>query len=139
MRAENAYVQDIYDRNGTLLGLFVSAQMWEKIKGEVAPVIQRELDREERSEEREPPEPLQDWEKLKQTWGFDYAVDYDVHCRYCGSETGNWQEDEPRKFFLKAASISGLVSFECMSCHSRITKKHFKQKIVVETTPPQKG
>jgi len=137
MLDENRPIQALYGDKGEFLGLFISPQMWDRIEGEVAPVLQRELDRLEQEREPAVKEPIQDWENLKQLWGFNYPVDYDVHCEICGSSTSNWQGDDPRRFVLKAANLSGLVTFECRKCRARIIKKHFKDHIHVETTAPR--
>ena len=127
-------IQSLYGDKGEFLGLIISPDMWNRIEKEVGPILQRELDKLGQEQQTEIKEPLDDWENLKQYWGFNYPVDYDVHCEICGADTENWQEDDPRKFQLKAASLSGLVSFLCLSCGARIVKKHFKDRIHVETT-----
>jgi len=133
---ENRPIQTLYDENGKFIGLYISPGMWDRIEKEVAPVIQRELDKIEQQKDPAIKEPMDDWENLKKFWDFRYPVDYDVRCEHCGLSTDNWQEDEPRKFQLKAASLSGLVAFQCRGCGARIIKKHFKDTIVVETSPP---
>jgi DNA-directed RNA polymerase subunit RPC12/RpoP len=78
---------------------------------------------------------MDDWELLKKYWDFQYAVDTDVFCENCGNTTENWEQDHPRKFYLKAASLGGLVTFQCAQCSARILKKHFKDSIKVELLP----
>ena len=80
-------------------------------------------------------EPIEDWELFKKCWDFKYPYDFSVKCEICGNETQNWEQDEEKKFLLTAASVSGLVSFKCLKCGSKIVKKHFKDKIVSETIP----
>lgn len=128
------WVQDIYDSKGEFLGIFISPEIWDRVQGEVVPILRREMNKVEDQGVQEIREPLDDWENLKKFWGFNYPVDFDVQCEICGAETTNWQEDEPRIFILKAASLSGLVSFQCCRCGAKIIKKHFKDRITVETT-----
>ncbi len=137
MLEDNRPIQSLYGDDGEFLGLIIGPRMWDRVESEVAPILQRELDKMEGKGKPENKEPLKDWENLKQMWGFNYPVDYDVHCGNCGADTSNWQEDDPRKFVLKAASLSGLVSFSCQGCGARIAKKHFKDSISVETQSPK--
>ncbi|MFW6177785.1 MAG: hypothetical protein ACOC43_05400, partial [Desulfohalobiaceae bacterium] len=83
-------------------------------------------------------EPLQDWELLLQHWDFKYPVSKEVSCEICGNQTQDWQKDSPRKFLLKAASLGGLVSFECLNCQARIIKKHFKDYVQVQAQSAKK-
>ncbi len=128
------FIQEVYDRDSKLLGVFVSKDLWEEVHRAILPVLEDHLAQEDRLDQPVQ-EPLQDWEVLKKYWDFKYPVDMDVHCSLCGSETENWQEDSPRKFLLKAASLGGLVSFECCMCGARVTKKHFKDHINVTVQP----
>jgi len=128
------WFQDLYDSKGEFMGIFIGPEVWERVQGEVAPILRREINELEDREEPEIREPITDWENLKKFWGFNYPVDFDVQCEICGAETMNWQEDQPRIFMLRAASISGLVTFQCCRCGAKIIKKHFKDRITVETT-----
>ncbi|MCF8029744.1 MAG: hypothetical protein K9K39_02485 [Desulfohalobiaceae bacterium] len=134
MLNKRSWVQDIYDSKGEFLGIFIGPEVWERVQGEVLPILRREINELEDRGEPEIREPLDDWENLKKFWGFNYPVDFDVQCEICGAETTNWQEDKPRLFLLKAASLSGLVTFQCRNCGAKILKKHFKDRITVETT-----
>ena len=128
------FIQEVYDRDSKLLGVFVSKELWEDVHRSILPVLEEHLAPEDR-QDKPVQEPLQDWEVLKKYWDFKYPVDMDVHCSLCGSQTENWQEDSPRKFLLKAASLGGLVSFECCECGARVTKRHFKDHINVTAQP----
>jgi len=44
-------------------------------------------------------------------------------------------EEKDREFILRAANMGGLLSFQCAACSSRITKRHFKDKVTVTCTP----
>jgi hypothetical protein len=90
------------------------------------------------AQQRPRSEPISDWEELMAYWDFSYPIDYDVTCEHCGAHTDNWQKDSPRKFYLSAANLGGLVSFECQCCGSRIIKKHFEDTITTECNPCQR-
>lgn len=137
MLDENRPIQSLYGENGEFLGIIISPRMWDRVENEVSPILKRELDKIEGKDKPEYKEPLKDWESLKQMWGFNYPVDYDVYCERCGANTSNWQEDDPRKFLLKAANLSGLVTFMCCECGAKVIKKHFKDYISVETKSPK--
>ena len=134
MFKDGKFIQEVYDKDSNLLGVFISQELWQGVKGEVQPLLDRHLGREPQSPVQQP-EPLEDWELLKSHWDFKYPVDMDVHCSECGSQTENWQEDDPRKFMLKAASLGGLVVFTCLQCGARVTKRHFKDHINVTAQP----
>lgn len=121
----------LYDEQGHLYGVLVSPVLWEKLKEQAEALTGRGC------EPELPPEPLKAWEDLKASWDFKYPVDTDVLCSVCGASTEDWQQDDPRKFRLKAANFTGIVSFQCMQCKARILKKHFTDKITVETKPFQ--
>lgn len=120
----------LFTSTGQFLGVFIPASMWDnldkKIQASIVPLQTMDSDLKE---------PLADWEHLLRIWDFPYPVDTDVLCESCGSSTLNWQHDQPRRFTLKAASIGGLVAFECARCRSRIRKNHFKDGIEVTCTP----
>ncbi len=119
-----------YDENGTFLGVFIPASCWDSLD----PGLQSQL-LDQYKTKQEIKEPLADWDTLVSCWDFPYPVDLDVHCNLCGNSTRDWQQDDPRKFILKAANLGGLVSFECTSCQARIRKNHFKDVIDVQCTP----
>lgn len=140
MSEKEPHVRDLYDRQGQLIGVFLSAQIWERAESELAPILERVLAEleggETKQEEQAVNEPLADWNLLTKHWDFQYPVDTDVACDVCGNATEDWQADNPRKFYLKAASLGGLVRFQCRQCQAYITKRHFKDSIRVETKPP---
>lgn len=125
----NDHITELFDKAGNPIGCLVSAEAWAAIK----PAALKALGIQEAREER--PEPIADWETLKEYWDFPYPVDTDVHCEQCGASTQNWENDTPRKFRLSSANLAGLVAFSCQQCKSKITKKHFKDTITVETKP----
>lgn len=123
-------ITEMYDKSGRLVAVQLSAEAWAKVRETVlaalgpAPATER-------------PEPMADWETLKQYWDFPYPVDTDVRCSECGTETADWTQDEPRKFRLAAANLGGLVRFTCQTCRAKVSKKHFKSHITTEVTPFQ--
>ena len=119
----------VYSSSGEFLGVFINPELWAKIQGPVSEACERLAPREE------PKEPLGDLELLIQNWDFQYPVDTDVRCELRGNETPDWAKDAPRKFRLKAASLGGLVGYECQSCKARVLKKHFKREIQVQCVP----
>ncbi|CCO23011.1 hypothetical protein [Maridesulfovibrio hydrothermalis] len=117
---------ELFDKNGNLIGALLTADLWSKVKPRVKDLLPAQTPQER-------PEPIGAWETLKEYWDFEYPIDTDVHCKICGTSTQNWEEDTPRKFRLVSANLGGLVSFKCCQCSARITKKHFKDEIKVET------
>jgi hypothetical protein len=123
-------ITELYDKTGGLIGVQLSAEAWAKVRDLVQAALSPKA-----APER--PEPMADWETLKQYWDFPYPVDTDIRCTACGSETADWTRDEPRKFRLTAASLGGLVAFTCVQCRAKISKKHFKSHITTEVRPFQ--
>ena len=125
------HVIEIFDKEGNSLGAIIDAEAWPAFK----PILAREFGLFSQHGPEAKPEPMQDWEYLQQYWDFPYPPDYDVTCGHCGQQTENWSKDDPRLFRLRAASLSGLVTFICQNCNARIIKKHFKNEILSETHP----
>ncbi|MGM0423366.1 MAG: hypothetical protein ACQEQX_00430 [Thermodesulfobacteriota bacterium] len=140
MWSKGDLLQDLYDARGKFLGLLISPRLWTEVEAKVAPILEEAMGRlQQNADERQRvQEPLQDWEMLLKHWDFKYPVSKEVFCEVCGNQTQDWQEDSPRKFLLKAANLGGLVGFECLHCGSRITKKHLKDYVQVQTQPAQK-
>lgn len=128
---ENLDYTALFDEHGQLYGVLVSPALWEQLKDQADALSGT-------AQEPEPsPEPLQDWENLKASWDFKYPVDTDVHCEACGASTDDWLADDPRKFLLTAANFTGIVTFQCRQCRAKIIKRHFTDKLTVETRPYQ--
>jgi hypothetical protein len=130
-------VQTLYSATGESVGVYIPAELWAEAEAEVLPGLQAAQER--LYGPKPQAEPMQDWELLVANWDFKYPVDMQVSCGQCGASTLNWQEDEPRRFRLKAASLGGLVVFECQSCKARVSKRHFKDGVTTETTPRREG
>ncbi len=119
-----------FDVSGKRLGVFIPSSLWDQLDDQLKNSLNNPV-----ITPKPVKEPIADWEMLTSCWDFPYPVDMDVHCQLCGNQTEDWQQDKPRKFLLKAASLGGLVSFECCDCHGRIRKNHFKDVIDVSCTP----
>lgn len=130
----NPYTE-LYDKQGTLLGVHLSPEAWDVAREAVLAHFGPGGDTAQAAEEPVASEPLSEWETLKQYWDFPYPVDMDVACSECGQSTEDWSADDPRKFRLTAANLAGLVSFTCLGCRSKIIKRHFKDRIKVEVHP----
>lgn len=128
------HINELYDKDGNLIGALLTAEAWSAVKDDVYSRLG--LQKPVPSQE-EAPEPLSEWETLKEYWDFPYPVDMDVACENCGNATEDWSADEPRRFRLTSANLAGLVSFKCMQCQAKIAKKHFKDEIKTECTPFQ--
>jgi len=125
-------MQDIvylYDASGKLHGVQLSADLWERAKSHIfnlqasRPVM-------------EAPEPLDAWEEFKQYWDFAYPFCAKVECLHCGARCDDWEHDPARRFMLRTANLGGLLVFRCGTCDATIRKKHFKDHMVFEMTPP---
>ncbi|GAB6886599.1 hypothetical protein JCM13304A_00970 [Desulfothermus okinawensis JCM 13304] len=125
-------IHELFDIHHKLIGVFVEPEVWALIKKDVEMVLKRHG---LMGTNKEVIEPMEDWELFKKCWDFKYPFDFSVKCKVCGNETKNWETDVQKKFLLTAASVSGLVSFRCLNCGSKIVKKHFKDKIVTECIP----
>ena len=124
-------IQKLFDEKGKPLGVFIRADLWDEVKDKFKDLLGTESS----EKDKEIKEPLKDWEFFKKSWDFKYPYDFSIECKNCGQITKNWEQDKEKKFLLTAANISGLVSFRCLRCGSKIIKKHFKDKIVSETIP----
>ncbi len=129
MHKETA-IRYVVDAQGRPQGVFLEEEMWRHVCGHVLGVLEKLF-----PSKRAVPEPLADLEMLKKYWDFRYDLPTDVTCETCGASTCDWEADEPRKFILAAANMGGLLSFHCVACQSRITKRHFKDKVTVTCTP----
>lgn len=145
MEADNMFKKDIqgfYDEAGNLMGVFFSARLWQEVAPKIDKILEEALsDLQSKALKGEPKievcvqEPMEDWERFLSFWDFRYPVEKRVICKQCGQETEDWTLDKPRKFFLKAANLGGLVSFQCQNCKARVLKRHFKDHITYEAKP----
>lgn len=126
------HINELYDSEGNLIGCLMSSEAWTVVKSNV--LSQLGL-KEKAPVTPDIPEPISDWETLKDYWDYPYPVDTDVECENCGNNTPDWASDEPRRFHLTSANLAGLVSFRCVQCQAKIVKKHFKDDIRTECTP----
>jgi len=125
----------LFDADGESAGVWISPELWERAKKDILPVLAELTGEPAAPKVEELPEPMKDWESLKDYWDFPYPLDVAVDCGHCGAHSDDWQADSPRLFRLKAASFGGLVTYQCMTCKARVTHKHFKDGLQVETYP----
>lgn len=128
-------IQPVYNERGNLLGVYISAEVWLKHQTSLEAVLFAGSPGAHAAPAPEPREPMSDWEQFLSFWDFNYPVEKVVKCDHCGESTQDWTADDPRKFVLKAASLGGLVAFQCANCSYRVSKKHFKDHICYECTP----
>lgn len=131
----NKDVQPLYNEKGLLQGVFIAANKWFENKSELEAVLFSQGSAHPKAGAGLNEEPLKDWETFLSYWDFNYPVEKIVQCKNCGSCTDDWTLDDPKKFRLKAANLGGLVSFLCVECQHRVTKKHFKDHICYECSP----
>ena len=122
----------LYDANGTLRGVQLAPALWERAK---AHVLTDGLSQ----PAAETPEPLEDWEEFKQYWDFKYPFCANVECLNCGARCDDWEHEPTRRFRLQTANLGGLLVFRCTACGASVRKKHFKDHMVFEMTPPGSG
>lgn len=131
MTTQSEHFKKLYDEKGNLHGVYISPELWGLVEKSVMPVIEKIFPQQKKAR----PEPIGDWNTLKDYWDFKYPVDTTVKCDICGSATENWETDNPRLFRLMACNLGGQVRFECLGCHARIMKRHFKSHIDVACSP----
>lgn len=129
--AHSDHCLPLYDKEGNLHAVMLSAELWEKLRHRLEPQIRTAL---EQLEPVEKPEPLHEWEELKAYWDFKYPLDTEVQCRNCGAQTSDWQNDPQKPFKFKGANFGGLAVFTCESCGALVRKKHFKDHVCYEFT-----
>jgi len=125
----------LHDAQGEPFGVFISAALWAEVQAQVLPVLQQAAGEPDQEPKELFPEPLGDWNDLVALWDLPYPLERTVACGHCGAATDDWQADAPRLFRLKACNLGGLVSFECQQCRARVTKRHFKDGVKVQTAP----
>ncbi|SFJ48886.1 hypothetical protein SAMN04488082_103279 [Desulfomicrobium apsheronum] len=123
-------IRYVVDAKGTPQGVFIEEEMWQHVCRHVLSVVEKLYPSEDPIVE-----PMADLQLLEKYWDLRYELPTDVSCETCGSTTEDWKGDEPRKFMLRAANMGGLLAFQCVGCKSRITKRHFKDKVTVTCTP----
>ncbi|BDV00206.1 hypothetical protein TDMWS_02910 [Thermodesulfomicrobium sp. WS] len=124
-------IRYLVDAQGNRQGVLIDEALWPYVERAVLAALERLC-----PQERVIPEPLADYELLQKNWDFRYPFCEAVECATCGAATENWRRDEPRKFMLRAANLGGLVAYQCLACKSRITRRHFKDKVSITCTPP---
>ena len=119
----------LYDAKGALRGVQLSPGLWKRAESHILKILSPQA-------LAESPEPLDDWAEFKAYWDFKYPFCARVECPHCGGRCDDWERDPERRFRLRTASLGGLLVFRCMACGASIRKKHFKDHMVFEMTPP---
>ena len=123
-------IRYVVDAKGKPEGVFIEEEMWQHVCQHVLSVVEKLYPSEDLIVE-----PMSDLQLLEKYWDLRYELPTDVACETCGAISADWKADEPRKFMLRAANMGGLLAFQCVSCKSRITKRHFKDKVTVTCAP----
>lgn len=123
-------IRFLIDAKGEPQGVFIEEELWQHVCKHVLHVLEKLC-----PSETQIIEPMADLQLLEKYWDLRYELPTDVVCEACGASTSDWKSDDPRKFMLRAANMGGLLVFECVACASRITKRHFKDKVTVTCTP----
>jgi len=123
-------IRYVVDAKGKPEGVFIEEEMWQHVCQHVLSVVEKLYPSEDAIVE-----PMADLQLLEKYWDLRYELPTDVACETCGAVTADWKADEPRKFMLRAANMGGLLAFQCVGCKSRITKRHFKDKVTVTCAP----
>ena len=128
----------LYDKKGNFYAVMLSAELWNKYRHRLEPLIE-DLLKDMRPAEMDPaqmpgllPESLHEWDTFKQYWDFKYPYNAHVECGNCGSRTEDWTTDPNRPFRFRSAQISGLAVFQCTPCGATVRKKHFKDHMCFE-------
>jgi hypothetical protein len=127
--AHSDHFLQLYDKDGALYAVMLSAEFWQRHRARLEPQIQAILESDEPTER---PEPMHEWEELLKYWDFKYPVNAEVECLHCGAKTSDWLHDPNKPFRLKGANIGGLVVFTCKNCGVIVRKKHFKDHMCYE-------
>ena len=127
--AHSDHFLPLYDKKGNLYAVMLSAELWDRYRAKLDPLIQRLL---EEMEPAQRPEPLHQWEEFKEYWDFKYPYCADVQCKNCGAKTEDWTSDAAKPFRLKSAQLGGLAVFHCNACGATVRKKHFKDHMCFE-------
>ncbi|MCL1984862.1 MAG: hypothetical protein FWG59_00235 [Betaproteobacteria bacterium] len=127
--AHSDHYLPLYDKKGNFYAVMLSAELWNKYRHKLEPLIEGML---EEIEPVEKPEPLHEWDEFKQYWDFKYPYNARVECGNCGAQTEDWTTDPNKPFRFRGAQISGLAVFQCKPCSATVRKKHFKDHICFE-------
>ena len=131
MSIDSEHIMPVYSKSGELFTVLLSSELWELVREHVTKTAEKKL----MKKDEVVVEPVADWEMFKSYWDFKYPFNAAVECKHCGQHSEDWEQDTPKKFRLKTATLGGLVGFECLQCHSRVLKKHFKDCEVFECIP----
>ena len=122
----------LYDKDGNLLTVMLSAELWRKGGTRLADYLASLLDEQPAQAATSKETALAWWEEFKSYWDFKYPYEASVECRGCGARVDDWVNDPGNLFVLKSAQVGGLAVFTCSTCGGTVRKKHFKDHICFE-------
>ena len=111
---------------GDILSVVVPYELWQRLEPEANKLL---------AASEKPalkPEPIADFESLMEYWDFRYPYSPAVTCPCCGKSTDDWRNDPEHPFWLKNATLGGLLVFHCQNCGVSIRLKHFTDHVAVE-------
>lgn len=111
---------------GDILSVVVPYDLWQRLE----PEAKKLLAASEKPALR--PEPMADFETLMEYWDFRYPYSPAVTCPACGKSTDDWRNDPEHPFWLKNATLGGLLVFHCQHCGASVRQKHFTDHVAVE-------
>lgn len=129
MSHSNHY-RPLYDSSGNLYGVLLDAELWNRYRHRIEPLLISCLEEMKPFVKKE--EPMQEWEEFKTYWDFKYPFNAEVQCGNCGTRTDDWVNAPDKPFTLKSAQLGGLVVFHCNTCGATVRKKHFKDHVCYE-------
>lgn len=132
MSKKDSHIVPLYTKEGTLHGILLSPEIWERAGSRLTPILEQTI---EAMYPTQHEEPMEDWQMFKDYWDFKYPFNAEVECQCCGAKVDDWEHDPEKTFRLKNASLSGLLVFHCNKCNASVRKKHFKDHICYEVTP----
>lgn len=123
-------IQYVTDERGNIVAVQLPYALWERLKTALpteAPAA--------RGDDALPPEPMDGFAEFLRYWDFRYPYDPAVSCPHCGVHVTDWRTAPRHPFHLSNANLGGLLVFQCTSCGATIRQKHFRDHVVLESTP----
>lgn len=130
------HIHYLVDAKGEVNAVQLSTKLWSLVQKEVMAAQRRLMGPEDPFSK---PQPMDALEELKTYWDFKYPYDPHVQCKGCGAQSSDWEEDPQHPFHLVNANFGGLLVFRCRQCGGTVRKKHFREHVVFEFTPAEKG
>jgi len=122
---------ELFDKNGNLIGALLTADLWAKVKPMVKDLLPQEAPPER-------PEPIGEWETLKEYWDFPYPVDTDVHCELAVTKLKTGKRMIPASSGLCPATSVDLFHLNAPSAMPALSKSTSKMKSPSNVQPTLK-